>query len=69
MGFTGPLLRGSGIPWDLRKAQPYDCYADMKVKPARGTENFVKFQKGTLPANSQGFFLSTLVMFSSNVHV
>jgi NADH-quinone oxidoreductase subunit D len=25
-GFTGPCIRGSGIPWDLRKAQPYDGY-------------------------------------------
>jgi NADH-quinone oxidoreductase subunit D len=28
-GFTGPMLRGSGVAWDLRKAQPYDVYADM----------------------------------------
>jgi NADH-quinone oxidoreductase subunit D len=27
--FTGPMLRGSGVAWDLRKAQPYDCYADL----------------------------------------
>ncbi len=25
-GFTGPMLRGSGMAWDLRKAQPYECY-------------------------------------------
>ncbi len=25
-GFTGPMLRGSGVAWDLRKAQPYDAY-------------------------------------------
>src|SRR3982751_737708 len=28
-GFTGPMLRGSGAPWDLRKAQPYECYEEL----------------------------------------
>ncbi|AEP09690.1 NADH-quinone oxidoreductase subunit D [Micavibrio aeruginosavorus] len=28
-GFTGPMLRGSGVAWDLRKSQPYEVYADM----------------------------------------
>ncbi len=30
MGFTGPMMRGSGIAWDLRKSQPYECYADLE---------------------------------------
>ncbi len=30
LGFTGPMLRGSGIEWDLRKKQPYDVYDQMK---------------------------------------
>ncbi|MAF68114.1 MAG: NADH-quinone oxidoreductase subunit D [Micavibrio sp.] len=29
-GFTGPMLRGSGVPWDLRKSQPYDVYEKME---------------------------------------
>jgi NADH-quinone oxidoreductase subunit D len=26
--FSGVMLRGSGVPWDLRKSQPYECYND-----------------------------------------
>ena len=29
LGFTGPMLRGSGFAWDLRKTQPYDVYSQM----------------------------------------
>lgn len=29
LGMTGPMLRGSGIAWDLRKTQPYEIYANL----------------------------------------
>ena len=30
--FSGVMIRGSGIPWDLRKSQPYDCYDQLEFK-------------------------------------
>jgi NADH-quinone oxidoreductase subunit D len=36
MGFTGPMLRGSGIAWDLRKTQPYDIYGRLDFDVAVG---------------------------------
>lgn len=29
-GFTGVMLRGSGVPWDLRKSQPYEIYDELE---------------------------------------
>ncbi len=28
-GFSGVMVRGSGLAWDLRRAQPYECYSDL----------------------------------------
>jgi NADH dehydrogenase (ubiquinone) Fe-S protein 2 len=36
-GFSGVMLRGSGIPWDLRKTQPYEVYDQMKFDVPVGT--------------------------------
>ncbi len=32
LGFTGPMLRGSGIEWDLRRKQPYETYSKLDFK-------------------------------------
>ncbi|MCU7375351.1 NADH-quinone oxidoreductase subunit D [Paucibacter sp. O1-1] len=37
LGLTGPMLRGCGIPWDLRKTQPYDAYAHIDFDVPVGT--------------------------------
>ncbi len=38
LGFSGPMLRASGVHWDLRKKQPYDCYDQLDFKIPVGTE-------------------------------
>jgi NADH-quinone oxidoreductase subunit D len=38
LGVTGPLLRAAGVPWDLRKAEPYCSYDDFDFKIPIGTE-------------------------------
>jgi NADH-quinone oxidoreductase subunit D len=36
-GFTGPMLRGSGVAWDLRKKQPYEVYDQLEFDIPVGT--------------------------------
>jgi NADH-quinone oxidoreductase subunit D len=45
LGVTGPLLRASGNPWDLRKAMPYCSYEDFDFKIPVGTrgDNYDRF--------------------------
>jgi NADH-quinone oxidoreductase subunit D len=31
-GFSGVMARGSGLPWDLRRSQPYECYDEFDFK-------------------------------------
>lgn len=38
LGFTGPMLRGSGVSWDLRKKEPYEVYKKLNFDIPVGTE-------------------------------
>ncbi|HEX2593723.1 MAG TPA: NADH-quinone oxidoreductase subunit D [Rhizomicrobium sp.] len=31
-GMSGPMLRSTGLAWDLRRAQPYECYSDLEFQ-------------------------------------
>jgi NADH-quinone oxidoreductase subunit D len=46
LGITGPLLRASGNPWDLRKATPYSSYEDFEFKIPVGTvgDNYDRYR-------------------------
>ncbi|MFE1572439.1 NADH-quinone oxidoreductase subunit D [Comamonas odontotermitis] len=37
LGLTGPMLRGSGVAWDMRKKQPYEVYDRMEFDVPVGT--------------------------------
>ncbi|HEX2135071.1 MAG TPA: NADH-quinone oxidoreductase subunit D [Microvirga sp.] len=41
-GFSGPMVRGSGAAWDLRKAQPYECYEelDFEIPVGKNGDNY-----------------------------
>jgi len=45
LGFTGPMLRGSGIVWDLRKMQPYEVYdrLDFEIPVGRTGDSYDRY--------------------------
>src|SRR5262249_40409580 len=44
-GFSGGMVRGSGAAWDLRKAQPYECYAelDFDIPVGKNGDNYARY--------------------------
>lgn len=45
LGFTGPMIRGSGVEWDLRKKQPYEVYdqLDFDIPVAKGGDCYDRY--------------------------
>jgi len=45
LGFTGPMLRGSGVEWDLRKTQPYEVYdlVDFDIPVGRNGDSYDRY--------------------------
>jgi len=48
VGDSGPMLRGSGVKWDLRKVQPYDNYdkVEFDVPIGKKGDNYDRFVPG-----------------------
>jgi NADH-quinone oxidoreductase subunit D len=44
-GMSGPMLRSTGVAWDLRRAQPYECYSDFEfqIPTARNGDNYDRY--------------------------
>ena len=44
-GFSGVMVRGSGAAWDLRKAQPYECYSEMDfdIPIGKNSDNYDRY--------------------------
>jgi NADH-quinone oxidoreductase subunit D len=44
-GFSGVMVRGSGAAWDLRRAQPYECYSDLAfdIPVGKNGDNFDRY--------------------------
>jgi len=45
-GFSGPMIRGSGIAWDLRKSQPYEIYSelDFDIPIGKNGDSYDRYQ-------------------------
>jgi len=44
-GFSGVMVRGSGMAWDLRKSQPYECYSDLEfdIPVGKNGDNYDRY--------------------------
>ncbi|HTT99921.1 MAG TPA: NADH-quinone oxidoreductase subunit D [Rhizomicrobium sp.] len=44
-GFSGVMLRSTGVAWDLRRAQPYECYSelDFKIPVGKNGDNYDRY--------------------------
>jgi NADH-quinone oxidoreductase subunit D len=44
-GMSGPMLRSTGLAWDLRRAQPYECYSDLdfQIPVGKAGDNYDRY--------------------------
>jgi NADH-quinone oxidoreductase subunit D len=44
-GFSGVMVRGSGVAWDLRRSQPYECYSDLdfEIPVGKNGDNYDRY--------------------------
>jgi len=45
LGFSGVMLRSTGVAWDLRRAQPYECYSDLdfQIPVGKNGDNYDRY--------------------------
>ena len=56
-GFSGVMVRGSGMAWDLRRSQPYECYSDLEFDIAIGNNGDIDINRCF-----SAFFLVTITV-------
>ena len=54
-GFSGPMIRASGIPWDIRRSQPYEVYdrMDFEIPVGTGGDCYDRFMAGIILGYAQ----------------
>src|SRR6185437_1312877 len=50
-GFSGVMLRSAGVAWDLRRAQPYECYNDFDFQIPIGRQCIEKMPSGPVSSS------------------
>src|SRR5882762_9458848 len=71
LGFTGPMLRGSGIAWDLRKKQPYEVYRqmDFDIPIGRNGDSYDRYLVRMEEMRQSNRIIRHFKLFTEGIHV